>query len=95
MDRTEIIKAKRVQKELKEKRPVMPEPRTFDNFPEDKVCPVCKTNFNGKTVLIGIDNTKEGNNVEATPVHLLCAVASNHNRDCNLLYTKLEETHVK
>ncbi len=89
IDRSEIDKALKVQKELKKKRPAMPLPRTFDHFPEDKICPVCKTNNDGVTVLIGIDNTDEGNIMRATPVHLTCSITTNHNKDLNLLYTKL------
>jgi hypothetical protein len=36
------------------------------------VCPICKTNKNGKAVLIGIDGTQKDNIEEAMQVHLDC-----------------------
>jgi hypothetical protein len=46
--------------------------RYFDNFPEERKCPVCGTNKNGKCFLIPIDGTESGGNVEATPIHAEC-----------------------
>lgn len=42
--------------------------RVFKEFPETSVCPVCGTNDNKETVLIGIFGTED----EAAPVHLEC-----------------------
>jgi len=46
--------------------------RVFDEFPERDKCPICGTNKKGKCVLIGIDGTQEGKNIEAKPFHLEC-----------------------
>ena len=62
-------------------RPVRPKPRTFDSFPENYVCPVCKTNDDGECVLL-IDDTRyvEGKNIKKTiPVHMACSVANRIN----------------
>ena len=45
--------------------------RTF-KFPEEEVCIVCNTNKPEDAVLIGIDGTQEGYNIEAKPIHLDC-----------------------
>jgi hypothetical protein len=39
---------------------------------DKNVCPICKTNKDGKTVLIPILNTHIENNIEARQVHLEC-----------------------
>lgn len=36
------------------------------------VCPVCETNSDKETVLIGIEGTEKGRNMKATQVHLEC-----------------------
>ena len=46
--------------------------RTFDNFPNDNICPICKSNDNKECWLMPIDGTEDGNNCEATPVHVEC-----------------------
>ena len=46
--------------------------RTFDHFPEDKLCPVCKLSRDLPCILIPIDGTQEGNIAEAKPVHVIC-----------------------
>lgn len=56
-------------------RSVRPEPRTFESFPEDSICPICLTNDDGKTVLVAIQGTSEDGICEAIPMHLACAVA--------------------
>lgn len=46
--------------------------RTFESFPPDTICVICKTNTNKECTLITIDGTAEGNIAEATPVHVDC-----------------------
>lgn len=46
--------------------------RTFKNFPKEAICPICNTSKQGECVLIGIEGTKDGNNIEAKPFHLDC-----------------------
>jgi hypothetical protein len=74
-------------------RPRHPEPRTFAEFPEDAVCPVCKTNDDGVTVLVEIDGTSKDGLAEAQPFHLKCAVAERFNREMGILYTRLETSY--
>jgi hypothetical protein len=62
--------------------------RTFESFPVHDICPVCRTNNDGECVLVGIDGTGDGNIVEAIPVHLVCAVATNYNRSVGILYRR-------
>lgn len=56
------------------KRPIKEEPRTFDHFPEEDICPICQSNDDGVTVLVPIAGTEEDSIMEAKPVHLACAV---------------------
>ncbi len=60
-----------------------PELRTFEKFPQDKECPVCKTSDDDKCVLIAIDGTSDGSICEGQPVHLACAIATNYNKEHN------------
>lgn len=51
--------------------------RTFQEFPEDKICPICKTNTNKECILVPIMGTGDepGNkfqNYEADVFHLEC-----------------------
>ena len=46
--------------------------RVFDEFPDRSICPICGTNKKGKCVLIGVEGTQEGRNIEAQPFHLEC-----------------------
>lgn len=48
--------------------------RVFNGFNNSggSVCPVCQTGEDKQTVLIGIDGTEDGNNIEAIQVHLDC-----------------------
>jgi len=48
--------------------------RTFENFPEDSLCPVCGTNDDGETVLVPIIGTSEDGICQAKCLHLVCAV---------------------
>lgn len=51
---------------------------------------MCGTNEDAVTVLVAIDGTEmeEDRIVEAAPVHLACAVATNYNRKASALYTR-------
>lgn len=55
-------------------RSTRPGPRTFAHFPDDLKCPICDTNDDGVMVLIPIAGTEDGNNMQAQPMHLGCAV---------------------
>jgi len=44
--------------------------RTFDNFPEDILCPICGASEDKECILIPIDGTNDDGICEATPVHV-------------------------
>ena len=46
--------------------------RVFDNFPEGSACPICGASSNGKTILVPVAGTQDGNICEAAPTHLDC-----------------------
>ena len=48
--------------------------RIFDkpNKSNSWKCPICKTNDNKPVVLVSVEGTQEGNNVEAEQIHLEC-----------------------
>ena len=46
--------------------------RTFEQFPDGSLCPVCNTNENKECFLMPISGTGDGNVCEAAPVHLSC-----------------------
>jgi hypothetical protein len=46
--------------------------RTFENFPDDSICPVCNTNENKECILLPIDNTTEGNICQEKVIHVDC-----------------------
>lgn len=60
--------------------------RVFEQFPEDKVCPVCMTNNQAPCVLLIVDGTQKDRIAEARPVHLDCAVATHYNPEYNVIY---------
>jgi len=67
----------------------MTENRTFKNFPESTVCPLCGANDNGETCLVPIDGTTEDNICQAQPFHVECITKLNmfrYNKEHNLLY---------
>ena len=45
---------------------------TFEHFPDDKLCPICKLSRDLPCILVPIDGTEEGNIEQANPVHALC-----------------------
>ena len=51
-------------------------------------CAKCGTNHDGQTVLVALDGTADDGLVEALPVHLACAVATNLNLKIGVLYRK-------
>jgi hypothetical protein len=58
--------------------------RTFKegNWSHGAVCPICKTADEGEVVLIGIDGTEEGGNMQADQVHMKCLqlrISKEHN----------------
>lgn len=59
--------------------------RTFEHFPILSVCPICGTNADKKCVLIPIDGTQDGSNIQAAVVHFDCILKAivlmrvNHN----------------
>ena len=59
-------------------RPIKPSLRTFDHFPEIAICPICRTNDDGISVLIPKTGTEEDGICEASPVHLVCAIPTCH-----------------
>lgn len=46
--------------------------RTFENFPQDKECPICNSNHNSECWLMLVDGTGDGNICVAVPVHVEC-----------------------
>ena len=46
--------------------------RTFTEFPKNVKCPICNTNKNSETMLIGKVGTEDGNNMQASPIHTDC-----------------------
>ena len=52
--------------------------RVFPTYPANgvNVCPVCGTQDDGQTVLVPIDGTQEGNEMQAIPTHLHCIFAN-------------------
>ena len=62
--------------------------RTFEHFPTDKPCPVCGEADDAPCVLVAKDGTERDNIVEAVPVHLGCAVATNCKLDYQIFYTR-------
>jgi len=51
--------------------------RIFEHFPEDIKCVICKTSEDKPCILVAIDGTEDGHNVEANPIHVDCALPTN------------------
>lgn len=63
--------------------------KVFTNFPEKvKACPVCKKYDNAPCVLVGIDGTEDGLNMQAAPVHLHC-IELRWSIDADLFYQRV------
>jgi len=65
--------------------------RTFEAFPEEATCPICKTNNSGQCTLIPIDGTQDGNIMEAQPVHVTCMMDTQffYAKELGLIYIKV------
>jgi len=64
-------------------------PRAFPHFPDDSVCPVCKTSDDGECVLIPIVGTQDGSIFQAKPMHLACAIPQWYDEVNEVIYRKL------
>ena len=62
--------------------------RTFTKFPEEIKCPICNTNENGESMLIGMSGTEDGNNMQASPIHTDC-LDLRFKKDRNLIFQVL------
>ena len=65
------------------------ESRTFEHFPANIKCPLCGDGDDGICVLVGIEGTQDGGNIECLPVHLACLSNPKRyliNREVNVLY---------
>jgi rubredoxin len=67
-------------------RNIRPEIRSFEHFPADIVCPVCKTSDDGATVLVPIDGTDNDGICEAQCVHLSCCIPDHYSKEKGILY---------
>jgi len=63
--------------------------RIFEHFPEVATCPVCKTSEDHPCVLVSLDGTEDGNNEQATVVHVRCLGEQRWrlNREYGFLYS--------
>lgn len=50
--------------------------RKFEHFPVDSVCPICGTSSDKECILVPIDGTQDGYNIQAAVVHFDCIVKS-------------------
>ena len=46
--------------------------RTFEHWPENSICPICKSSHDNPCTLIPKEGTQDGNICEALPVHVDC-----------------------
>jgi len=62
--------------------------RSFKCFPFESRCPICGTGDDAPCVLIPIDGTQRGNNIQAQPVHVECLNSDRmqYNRAVNIIY---------
>jgi hypothetical protein len=62
--------------------------RTFKNFPDNAICPLCKTDDAGETFLMPIDGTLNESIEEAQPAHTKCLGIGGYryNREQGVIY---------
>lgn len=67
--------------------------RTFINFPEQSICPICGENEDKLCVLIMKQGTNDGRICEAIPVHVDCLNPENmaYNDDVGIIYITAPE----
>lgn len=65
------------------------EVRAFEQFPEDKTCPVCGTSKQEPCCLIEIQGTPDDGICEAIPVHVSCVLPDKmlFNKEVGAIYT--------
>ena len=65
--------------------------RTFEHFPEDIPCVICRKSDDKKCTLLPVDGTEDGNNCEAIPVHADCVrnLEFRYNRGVGIIYRYL------
>jgi rubredoxin len=63
----------------------------FSQYPQDEICPICKTNKNKETILIPISSGAQKDNlVECVPFHLQCVLQNlRYSKDINIIYIKV------
>ena len=71
-------------------RKMIEKPPTFEHFPPDTICPVCGSKEDAECILLRIDGTEKDDIMEAAPCHLWCAIATNFNRNVNVIYKRIE-----
>jgi hypothetical protein len=59
--------------------------RTFEHFPEHSTCILCGKSTDSTCILVGIDDTQDGSNEQATPVHVDC-IKLRLNKHRNVVY---------
>ncbi len=61
---------------------------TFEHFNSagDSVCPVCGTKDDKEIVLIPIDGTEDGNNMQAIQVHTDCLSNLSYAKEMKVIY---------
>jgi len=61
--------------------------RVFPHHPAGTICPICGTDRDCESVLVGIDGTGDGSIEEAQPTHLGCLLAAmRYRRDMGAYY---------
>ena len=63
--------------------------KAFESFPEEAVCPICKTNDDGQTLLLAIDGTGDGRIAAVKASHVACALATNINLSVGVIYRRI------
>lgn len=69
-------------------------PRTFEHFPAEQTCIICRTNKDAECWLMAIDGTGDGTICEAVPVHVECTGRMTgrmrYSREQNVVYFFVE-----